>query len=142
MDKRTARREYKDDFMRGIENYQRKYLSKKETIAENTKVDYWQEGDIKVFVRKRPIFNHEIASGEFDVVTCLSNKVIVHDARMHADMKREMIHHNQFEFNYVFSDKMSNNVVYDKTARSLVDSACSGGFATALVYGQTGSGKV
>ena len=29
----------------------------------------WQDGSIQVFVRKRPLFKHELDNYEFDVVT-------------------------------------------------------------------------
>ena len=44
---------------------------------------------ISVFVRKRPIHKHELSNSEFDVVTATAkNTCVVHDARMHIDMKR------------------------------------------------------
>lgn len=142
MDKRTARREYKEDFIRGIENYKNKLaVQRGNQIQDTNRLQRWQDGDIKVFVRKRPIFNHELANGEFDVISCISNHVIIHDARMHSDMKRQILNHHEFEFDYVFSDQVNNSTVYQQSARPLVEIACKGGFATAMVYGQTGSGK-
>jgi hypothetical protein len=141
MDKRTARREYKEDFIRGIEQYKHKYFKSKAHNVGKKELN-WNDGGIKVFTRKRPIFNHEIENGEFDVVTCFHNNIIIHDARMHSDMKRQMLHHHEFEFDEVFSDQIQNRTVYEKTGKPLVEYACKGGFATAMVYGQTGSGKV
>jgi kinesin family protein 2/24 len=144
MDKRTARREYKDDFAGAITRYRQVHLAnvKKEsvsTIAKNIENGKWEDGNIRVFVRKRPIFQHELENGEFDVVTCIHNKVVIHDARMHNDMKKQLMNHHEFEFDYVFSDKASNNAVYTISTKPLVEIACKGGFSTALVYGQTGN---
>ena len=79
MDKRTARREYKADFCRAIQHY-RNVVCKDRPKDELT----WTEGEIMVFVRKRPIFKHELDLDEFDVVTCVNGSMItIHDARMH-----------------------------------------------------------
>jgi len=41
---------------------------------------------MRVCVRKRPIFPHELTQGEYDVVTCVLRRgaaqVVVHDAHM------------------------------------------------------------
>ena len=88
------------------------------------------EALIQVCVRKRPIFPHEISSSEFDVVTCCyinrdvnssgkmdpcvarsMNSVIIHDARMHSDMKRMYLDHHNFVFHKVFDEKAENDEV-------------------------------
>jgi kinesin family protein 2/24 len=141
MDKRTARREYRTDFMRAISNYrQRNAASAKRKVA--TVSDDWSDGNIKVFVRKRPIFKHELDAYEFDVATCTSdNTIVIHDARMHNDMKRQLMNHHEFQFDRTFGENVKNDEVYNCTAKSLVNIACNGGYSTCLVYGQTGSGK-
>jgi len=68
-------------------------------------------------------------------------KVVVHDARMHTDMIRQFMNHNEFEFDRVFDESADNDTVYACAARPLVDIAVKGGFSTCMVYGQTGSGK-
>lgn len=141
MDKRTARREYRSDFARAISNYRQRvgYKQRRKEIAHE---DDWSDGNIKVFVRKRPIFKHELDAFEFDVATCTSdNTIVVHDARMHNDMKRQLMNHHEFQFDRTFGENVKNDEVYESTAKSLVDIACNGGFSTCLVYGQTGSGK-
>ncbi|KAJ1427821.1 P-loop containing nucleoside triphosphate hydrolase protein [Ochromonadaceae sp. CCMP2298] len=104
--------------------------------------DEWLDGNIKVFVRKRPIFKRELDGFEFDVATCTTpTSCVIHDARMHIDMKRQLMNHHQFRFDRVFNEHSSNEAVYAATARSLVRICCEGGYSTCLVYGQTGSGK-
>ncbi len=138
MDKRTARREYKDDFERAIANIRRSYppAASRQQSSLN-----WDNGNIRVCVRKRPIFPRELQGGEFDIVTCPSSKkIVIHDARMHTDMKRQFINNHEFEFDRVFDDKTTNANVYEVAASPLVNIAFQGGYATCMVYGQTGSG--
>lgn len=145
LDKRTARREYKEDFVAGIQRFRRQYYQKHQGVEKfNYKfnVNDWEDNQIRVFARKRPIFQHEIDEGEYDVVTCFQNNIIIHDARMHTDMKRQFLNHHEFQFDTVFSETSSNQTVYETSTKPLVEIACDGGFSTALVYGQTGSGKV
>ncbi len=141
MDKRTARREYGEAFSSAIAQYraQSKSLnSNRVGLVDNP----WTDGNIRVYVRKRPIFKHETEAFEFDVATCVTEKsVVIHDCRMAADMKRQIVSHNEFEFDTVFDEKTNNDKVYNFSAKSLVDITLNGGYSTALVYGQTGSGK-
>lgn len=143
MDKRTARREYRTDFMRAINDYRKRCPIKPKSATKDTaEVSEWYDGNIKVFVRKRPIFRHELEAFEFDVATCTSsNSIVIHDARMHNDMKRQILNHHEFKFDQIFNENTSNDQVYLSSAKSLVDISCEGGYSTCLVYGQTGSGK-
>lgn len=133
MDKRTARREYKDDFCRVIAQFRQQYCRKELTATE---IDWseWVNGDIRVFVRKRPIFKRETDLGEFDVATCVDNQTItIHDARMHVDMKKQMLNNHEFHFNRVFGESSTNQAVYEASARPLVKIAAAGGNATCLM---------
>ena len=105
IDKRTARREYKDTFQRAILKYQldngidpsvpRKDLEKR--ILNFGDGESGSSSNVRVVVRKRPIFEHEIDGHEFDVATCLdARNVTIHDTRMHADMRRMLLTNNSF----------------------------------------------
>lgn len=98
---------------------------------------------VRVCIRKRPIFKKEIEAGEFDVITCLQKKiVIVHDGRMHADCRRQLMNHHEFQFNRVFDHFATNDDVFEEVAAPLVNLAgAQAGFSTCMMYGQTGSGK-
>lgn len=145
MDKRTARREYRDDFCFAIDNFRRSLAlcqAQGLTGGKDRDGDVWKNGTIRVCVRKRPIFKDEIEKSEFDIVTCIGDDMIViHDARMATDMKKQYINHHEFAFDRVFDETTTNEYVYHQTAAPLVDIAISGGDATCLMYGQTGSGK-
>lgn len=149
MDKRTARREYRETFSNAIASYRAKVAAMghsedacSELNGDARPAEDSNSNSVRVCVRKRPIFNYEIKDHEFDVITCVGQKtIVVHDARMHADMKRQYLHHYEFNFDNVFSEKASNEEVYAAAASPLVKYASLGGFSTCLMYGQTGSGS-
>ena len=149
IDKRTARREYRASFARAIAEwrYERQageggLSSTRQKQGRTAVVFNWGErSTVRVCVRKRPIFKHETDLGEFDTVTALPREVIVHDARMHADMRRMLMNHTAFAFDGVFDEHAGNTDVYESVGRPLVLEAVGGGNATVCVYGQTGSGK-
>ena len=83
--------------------------------------DEWSDGTVRVYVRQRPIHREEITQLEFDVVSVNHGKVItVHDARMHSDMKKMLMHHHEFRFDAVFDGSATNDSVYRRVAEPLV----------------------
>ena len=145
IDKRSARRQYSADFANGIEAYkaQRSCESLVEGSRGYSPVNHDSWG-IKVCIRKRPLFEYEKAAGEFDCITCHGNqKIVVHNAKMHSDMRQQLIDHNEFHFSQIYDDSSINSDVYLETVGPLVNFAVvEGGLATCMMYGQTGSGKV
>ena len=143
MDKRTCRREHKESFMKGIQYFRRngiRSLIPSAIDTDDTTIS--KNRDLRVCVRKRPIFQHEVDDGEFDVATCVKQKtIIIHDARMRVDMRNMFINNNIFSFDYVFNESSQNEDVFIEAALPLVSNAVNSGYATCLVYGQTGSGK-
>jgi len=153
LDKRTARREYRNEFTAAITRYRHEIAIDEDVSRQRhgdnatatTRIDNGSISDhnnIVVCVRKRPFFPREAQDGEFDVVSCKRGLVVVHDARMHSDMKRMMLNNYHFSFDKVFDEKASSETVYDEAVSSLVRKAVEGFYASVLVYGQTGSGKV
>jgi hypothetical protein len=149
MDKRTARREYRGAFINAITTYRKRGKDQSSTDDELTNplrdISWVTESDqnIRVCVRKRPIFKHEIEDFEFDVVSAVSGRLaVIHDGRMHTDMRRQFMNHHEFLFDKVFDEKTKNEDVYLSAVAPLVKfAAIEGGYCTCLVYGQTGSGK-
>ena len=146
MDKRTCRREYRDDYKNAINKIRRELSNDPDYSkdnAEDSSTLNWSNGNVRVCVRKRPIFPREVQGDEFDVAFCPESRknIIIHDARMHSDMKRQYIDNYEFGFDRVFDETTSNQSVYQVAAAPLVNVAYNGGYATCLVYGQTGSGK-
>eukprot|EP01052_Picozoa_sp_SAG31_P050685 SAG31_NODE_11682_length_1007_cov_1.026432_1_plen_164_part_10 len=75
-------------------------------------------------------------------MTCVGGgSVVVHDARMRADMRKMFMDHHDFSFDQVFDEHCGNDTVYAAAAEPLVRAAGAGGCATAMMFGQTGSGK-
>ena len=134
LDKRTARREYKDYFLNGIRQYNQSVLIDND-VANSTNnssnklisspndhatgihgsvSSRNRTASIKVCARKRPFFTKEEKAGEFDVITCVDSKrIVTHDCRMEADMKSMYVNRNLFNFDSVFNDKCSNIDVYN-----------------------------
>lgn len=147
LDKRTARRQYRDVFQSFISSFRQSHISKNIDEINNHNI-HFDSNCIRVCIRKRPLFAYEYEDGEFDVVSCkidsnTSDKVIIHDCRMHSDMMRRFIQHHSFQFDYVFPETASNESIYTTTTSPLIQKAMlQQSYSTVLVYGQTGSGKV
>eukprot|EP00439_Symbiodinium_sp_Y106_P010144 s3621_g1.t1 len=89
---------------------------------------------IRVCVRKRPIFPHEIEQGEFDAITCLDpGRVVVHDARMHPDMVKLYMNHHDFDYDEAFDEAADNRMVYEGTAKAIVEAALEGQNGTVMM---------
>ena len=97
---------------------------------------------VTVCVRKRPLSRKELACGDGDVVTVhpADDALIVHELRAKVDLTKYVDTH-PFVFDRVFPETASNPIVYQRTARPLVDALFEGGRATCFAYGQTGAGK-
>ena len=149
MDKRTARREHRSNFIKTISAYRKRTngqsLPESDLSLPTRDISWETETDqnIRVCVRKRPIFKHEIEDFEFDVVSAIGGRLaVIHDGRMHTDMRRQFMNHHQFLFDQVFDEKTNNDDVYRSAVAPLAKFASTeGGYCTCLVYGQTGSGK-
>eukprot|EP01043_Picozoa_sp_COSAG02_P029979 COSAG02_NODE_1892_length_10483_cov_5.538424_4_plen_995_part_00 len=138
VDKRTSRREHRDVFIGAIRDFRAGFDPRP---AEGDPLGD-EDRPIRVCVRKRPMFEWEWKKErEFDVITGGADRVVIHDARMEADMRRMYMDHHEFDFDTVFDEKATNDDVYAGTAAGLVRLAAGGGQATVLMYGQTGSGK-
>ena len=109
-------------------------------------------GSVKVYVRKRPLFAHEQARGEFDCVTVPapspgsvapadSTEIVIHNCQMHADLKRMFVKHSAFDVTRAFGEAADSEEVYRVAAAPMVAGALSGRVGALFMYGQTGSGK-
>ena len=146
VDKRTARRDHRGLFAPQIAVW-RAERGVGGVVANSTS-EPWTEpssgGRLRVVVRKRPFFEHESRSGEFDVVTCADRRsVTVHDCRLAPDCRHLFIDHRSFCFDAVFDETCTSEELFAAELAPLVsDVACgAGGPCTILMYGQTGSGK-
>merc|ERR1712110_309821 len=103
--------------------------------------DAFNDHQISVCVRKRPLSSKEIKKKEVDVIcTPNQNQVIVHEPKTKVDLTK-YLDNQQFRFDYAFVETATNELVYKYTARPLVQNIFEGGMATCFAHGQTGSGK-
>lgn len=141
VDKRTSRREHRGVFEAAILRFRAGPFSAPSPPEPETGSSA-SSRSVRVCVRKRPFFAHEREQGEFDVISCLTQRVVVHDARMKPDMRHMFMNHVDFVFDEVFGDETGNADVYLATARDLVRAVAQGtSSGTVMCYGQTGSGK-
>ncbi|XP_055476371.1 kinesin-like protein KIF2B [Psammomys obesus] len=122
--------------MRMIEEYRRHLDCSKMSSLEPP-----EDHRICVCVRKRPLNERETTMKDLDIITILShNVVMVHESKQKVDLTR-YLENQTFCFDHAFDDTASNELVYQFTARPLVESIFRKGMATCFAYGQTGSGK-
>eukprot|EP00397_Hematodinium_sp_SG-2012_P004111 GEMP01004122.1.p1 GENE.GEMP01004122.1~~GEMP01004122.1.p1 ORF type:complete len:838 (+),score=162.95 GEMP01004122.1:25-2538(+) len=97
------------------------------------------DADVKVLVRKRPIFSKE-REKDFDIVSTSSTSCMISNCLFQADLKVPFFVHSTFHFDNAFGENHTNLDVYHET-REVVDFAATGGLGTMFMLGQTGSGK-
>lgn len=136
-----VRLRFSRDFMDGIEKLdeeRRKDLSLR-YIQTNPQSEP-TNGGMKVFVRKRPLSHNEGEARDYDVVRLEGTKrgtaVVVYNTKIQPDLRTRIIEPVIFEAVDGFDEMTGHLDVYQKCAKSLVETAKSGGIATLLVYGQ------
>lgn len=144
MDKREGRRLHSRDFVAAIESCR----GADKLLCVPSDVDApaltVHPGTVAVVVRVRPLFPHEAAKGEFNVISCGSGgtQVAVHVTSLPRGVGFDgELETHRFEAHHVFDDACSNDDVFRHSVAPLVDFAISGGQSTAFMFGQTGSGK-
>jgi kinesin family member 2/24 len=101
----------------------------------------YEDHQITVCVRKRPLSRKEVMKKELDVITIpTKDTLIVHEPKTKVDLTKFLENHN-FRYDYAFDESCNNELVYKYTAKPLVNTIFEGGMATCFAYGQTGSGK-
>ncbi|CUG91341.1 MCAK-like kinesin, putative [Bodo saltans] len=96
---------------------------------------------ITVAIRKRPLNSREHEESCQDVIsTDNASALILAEPKQKVDLTRYISNH-RFHFDEVFGEESTNQEVYLRTARPLIDTVFDGGLATCFAYGQTGSGK-
>lgn len=99
-------------------------------------------GMCAVYVRKRPMFDKDLRRCDFDVLTVVDDSEIVHHmCAFDKTMVTPVIMHTQFPFDAVFDADATNEDIYQRVGRPLLDNALRGELATLFIFGQTGSGK-
>jgi kinesin family protein 2/24 len=96
---------------------------------------------IRVVVRKRPLNRNERMRGDRDVLEARKGgQVLMHEPKTRVDLTR-VVETSHFVFDDSFESGDSNEGIYQRTVKPLVNFAFEGGKASCFAYGQTGSGK-
>ncbi|XP_052102725.1 uncharacterized protein LOC127736191 [Mytilus californianus] len=96
---------------------------------------------IKVCVRKRPRNKREIKNTDDDIAKAESDTTLtVNEPKSAVDLRAYTLQH-EFIFDEVFNEKCSNEDVYIRATRPLINCVFEGGTASCFAYGQTGAGK-
>ncbi|KAJ3196094.1 hypothetical protein HK101_010115 [Irineochytrium annulatum] len=105
-------------------------------------VDLFDESDIVVCTRTRPILPHEVERG---IYSSLTVDPTGKTARLHLlddnVVGARVVKRKDFTVDAAFGDDATNESVYEKTARNLIPLVLGGGVGALFAYGQTGSGK-
>jgi len=108
----------------------------------NSRDSCQKESRIKVVVRKRPLNEKEIQSGEFDMIKIHPGGEIltIAEPKIRVDLTK-FVYNHEFTFDAVFDCDATNVDIYSQCCRPLVYKVFHGAKATCFAYGQTGSGK-
>ena len=138
----AQRREHSVEFSAAIKNFNAEHHANIAGGNGGTLRTAGGSSRIQVAVRKRPLFDHEAAKGDFDSVACGADGVWMHRTTMRADLKHMVMDSFDFAFDGVFGDADDTDAVFEVAVAPLVASTlASGGVSTIMCFGQTGSGK-
>lgn len=146
-DKNTLRTMNRDLFMTAIRVFrqERGLRDGVNNMDQPTSGLLTQKKGVRVFLRKRPIFEkEEKLRGDYDVTSTMQDcpsTVLIHNCLFQADLKTPYISHLSYEFDSIFHEKAENTEVYKVSASEMVRSVVDGGISTMFMFGQTGSGK-
>lgn len=90
---------------------------------------------ISVCFKKRPIFHHELADGEIDVISVRNPSIIVHDCRYKVDGVTKTIENTDFRFDNAFDANQTNEELYFYQVRPILDLIFNQGIVTIFAYG-------
>ena len=76
---------------------------------------------ISVCFKKRPIFQHELADGDIDVVSVRNPKIFVHDCKYKVDGVTKCIENTEFKFDNSFNESESIEELYFFQVRPILD---------------------
>ena len=101
-------------------------------------------GRVKVGVRCRPAFQDEIdfAKGEFLSIVDTRTEAINDPSLGQLSLTLISGKQREFLYDYVFHTDATQDHVYNRIAKPVVDDVLKGFNGTIFAYGQTGTGKV
>lgn len=83
--------------------------------------------NVQVVLRFSPLHEKDISTG----LEIMDSSVVISDKNTR----------HEFIFDYVFTEESRQDIVYDKVAKSAVESVCNGYNSTIFAYGCSGTGK-
>uniref|UniRef100_T1E1R7 Kinesin-like protein n=1 Tax=Cupiennius salei TaxID=6928 RepID=T1E1R7_CUPSA len=100
---------------------------------------------LKVVVRIRPLFEHEEAKGATKIARKADEKMVLLADPTAGDpvdvLRAKRAQERKYVFDWAFDENSTQEDVYEKTTKTLVDSVVDGYNGTVFAYGATGSGK-
>ena len=97
--------------------------------------------NIYVCVRKRPIFEKELKSGQIDCVSTANPIIRVGEPKYKIDGITKYIDNHDHQFDNSFGSDSSTEDLYQASVQPLLNQLFNNGVVTFFAYGQTGSGK-
>jgi len=76
---------------------------------------------ISVCFKKRPVFQHELAAGEIDVVSVHNPRMTVHECKYKVDGVTKTIDNAEFKFDNAFGEESTNEELYFFQVRPILD---------------------
>ena len=140
LDKRTARLRYSGDFMADLAKHRTslasplaKEASCAAAIDAEAATPSSSNNNVEICIRKRPIFQYELARGEFDVVaigddTGNGAEITINNCVMHADMRRKLVKPTFFPCTKAFDEHTTQDDIYTKVAQPMVQHAARGAY--------------
>ncbi|RYG58962.1 hypothetical protein EON64_20740, partial [archaeon] len=100
------------------------------------------DGNILLYLRKRPILPFEKQKGCYDCVRVLNTQeVVFHEGKLARNGRLLSMTHHRMLFDRVFSEQEDNAAVCQEVVSRLMEQALAGQKSTLLCFGQTGTGK-
>ena len=109
-------------------------------IEKNNYLKNNQKSQITIAIRIRPLSQNEKELSDIESVTAINSNSLSVSSENSAK-KNSQIKYQQFFFDYVFDKTATQQEIYTKTTKNLLESIIEGYNATVFAYGATGSGK-
>ena len=99
-----------------------------------------QKSQIIIAIRLRPLSQNEKDLSDIESVSVINSTSLTVSAE-NSTKKNNQIKYQQFFFDHVFDKNASQQEIYNKTTKPLLENIIEGFNATVFAYGATGSGK-
>jgi len=101
-----------------------------------------RHGGLTVCVRKRPLLDFELLSGDWDAVEMPDQAtVLCHDGKLSRSGRQLLMNHRRYVLDRAWSAMTSTETIYADSVQPLAQAALAGSSSTLLCMGQTGTGK-